>query len=117
MRQDQFLYCASCSTQFLWTPHEQQQGNLPPAHCPTCRLLLSVEGRRRGLVKFYSVRKNWGFLTQPDGVEVFFHRSALAPGEELPLREGDLVEYAVEQSPRGPQAVELRRLLLTDDHG
>jgi CspA family cold shock protein len=110
VRQDQFLYCASCSTQFLWTPDEQQQDELPPAHCPGCRHLLPAEGRRRGLVKFYSLRKHWGFVTQPDGVELFFHRSALAPGEELPLHEGDLVEYAVEQSPRGSQAADLRRL-------
>jgi CspA family cold shock protein len=64
------------------------------------------------VVKFYSLRKHWGFVTQPDGVEVFFHRSALAPGEESPLREGELVEYAVEPSPRGPQAIDLCRLSL-----
>lgn len=116
MRQDQFLCCASCNTQFLWTPTEQQRDSQPPAHCPACRHLQPAEGRRRGLVKFYSVRKNWGFVTQPDGIEVFFHRSALAPGEELPLREGELVEYAVQPSPRGPQAVELCRLSLTDEH-
>jgi CspA family cold shock protein len=117
VRHDQFLYCASCTTQFLWTPDEQQQDELPPDHCPACRHLLPVAGRRRGVVKFYSLRKHWGFVTQPDGTEVFFHRSALASGEALPLSEGELVEYAVEQSPRGAQAVDLRRLLLTDSHG
>ncbi|HSN75037.1 MAG TPA: cold shock domain-containing protein [Anaerolineae bacterium] len=112
MRQDQFLYCASCTTQFLWTPDEQQQDELAPDRCPACRHLLPVAGRQRGVVKFYSLRKHWGFITQPDGVEVFFHRSALAPGEELPPSEGELVEYAVEPSPRGPQAIDLRRLSL-----
>ncbi len=115
MRQDQFFYCASCSTQFLWTPAEQQGDSQPPAHCPACRYLLPADGRRRGLVKFYSLRKQWGFVTQPDGAELFFHRSALAPGEELPLHEGELVEHAVQPSPRGPQAVDLSRLLLTDE--
>jgi len=110
VKQDQFLYCASCSTQFLWTPVEQQQDDQAPDNCPACRHLLPAANRRRGLVKFYSLRKHWGFVTQPDGVEVFFHRSALAPGEDLPLSEGELVEYAVEQSPRGAQAVDLRRL-------
>lgn len=112
MKQDRYLICASCSTQFMWTPAEQQSDDQPPACCPACRLLLPAEGRRRGLVKFYNVRKNWGFITQPDGDEIFFHRSALAAGEELPLHEGELVEYAVESSPRGPQAVALRRLAL-----
>jgi cold shock protein len=113
MRQDRYLSCASCQTQFLWTPAEQQRDDQPPSHCPACRHLLPAEGRRRGMVKFYSLRKHWGFVTQPDGVEVFFHRSALAPGEALPLAEGELVEYAVEPSPRGPQAIDLRRLSLT----
>lgn len=110
MRQDRYLACASCRTQFLWTALEQQQDEQPPTLCPACRYLLPAEGRRRGVVKFYSLRKHWGFITQPDGGEVFFHRSALAPGEEPPLLEGELVEYAVEQSPRGAQAIDLRRL-------
>jgi CspA family cold shock protein len=104
------LSCASCQTRFIWTPAEQQSGGEQPVYCPVCRRLLPAQGRRRGLVKFYSLRKNWGFITQPDGVEVFFHRSALAPDQALPLHEGELVEYAVEPSPRGPQAVDLRRL-------
>lgn len=64
------------------------------------------------MVKFYSLRKHWGFVTQPDGVEVFFHRSALAPDQGPPPVEGELVEFAVEQSARGPQAIALRRLSL-----
>jgi cold shock CspA family protein len=110
MPQDRTLSCASCQTRFLWTRTEQQQAVGPPSHCPACRRLLPAEGRQRGLVKFYSLRKHWGFITQPDGAELFFHRRALAAGETLPLTEGELVEYAVEPSPRGPQAVELRRL-------
>ena len=110
MRDDRYLSCASCRTQFLWTAAEQQRDVDPPPHCPACRFLLPAEGRRRGVVKFYSQRKHWGFVTQADGVELFFHRSALAPGEEQPLHEGELVEYAVVQSPRGPQAAALRRL-------
>jgi CspA family cold shock protein len=66
------------------------------------------------VIKFYNQRKHWGFVTQPDGMELFFHRSALAPGEEQPPHEGELVEYSVEQSPRGPQAALLRRLPLVD---
>lgn len=113
MRNDRLLACASCGINFLWTPAEQQSDHEQPRLCPACRHLLPAEGRRRGLVKFYSLRKHWGFVTQPDGVELFFHRSALAPDEAAPLHEGELVEYAVEQSPRGPQAVDLHRLALT----
>ncbi len=110
MREDRYLSCASCRTQFLWTAVEQQWDGDSPPHCPACRVLLPAQGRRRGVVKFYSLRKHWGFITQPDGAELFFHRSALEPGEEPTLREGDLVEYAVEPSPRGLHAIALRRL-------
>ncbi len=110
MLHDRYLSCASCQTLFLWTPLEQQQDQDAPRCCPACRRLLPAAGRQRAVVKFYSQRKRWGFVTQPDGAELFFHRSAVAPDEPLPLHEGELVEYAVEQSPRGAQAVDLRRL-------
>lgn len=110
MTQDRTLICASCSIQFLWTPAERQRDGQQPAYCPACRFLLPAAGRRRGVVKFYSQRKHWGFVTQPDGAELFFHRSALAAGEEQLLHEGELVEYAVESSARGLQAIDLRRL-------
>jgi CspA family cold shock protein len=115
VKQDRYLICTSCTTQFVWTPAEQQRDGQPPDCCPVCQRLLPAAGRRRGLVKFYNVRKNWGFITQPDGGEVFFHRSALAADEALPLHEGELMEYAVEASPRGPQAVDLRRLARSGD--
>jgi CspA family cold shock protein len=110
MRQDRYLSCASCQTQFLWTPVEQKRDDMAPVYCPACRRLLPASGRQRGVVKFYSQRKRWGFVTQADGVELFFHRSALAPDEPLPLHEGELVEYAVEQSPRGLHAAAVCRL-------
>lgn len=110
MKHDQLLVCTSCQTQFLWTPEEQRQAEGSPAYCPGCRVLLPAADRRRGVVKFYNGRKHWGFITQPDGVELFFHRSAMAAEEAEPVREGDLVEYAVETSPRGPQAVSIQRL-------
>ena len=81
-----------------------------PELCSGCRLILPSAGRHRGVVKFYSARKKWGFITQPDGREVFFHRSAWSSEGEPALQEGDLVEYAVESTGRGPQAIDLIHL-------
>lgn len=107
MKHDQLLVCTSCQTQFLWTAVEQRENEIRPVYCPGCRVLLPAGERRRGVVKFYNGRKHWGFITQSDGGEVFFHRSGLAINDGEPVHEGDLVEYAVEGSPRGPQAMNI----------
>jgi CspA family cold shock protein len=65
------------------------------------------------VVKFYNARKGWGFIVPTEGKEIYVHRRGLA-GEE-PLREGDLVEFAVDDTPRGPQAVEVQRLIENHD--
>ncbi len=108
MHDDRFLTCSSCGTRFVLVAAEADAG--APELCPGCRLILPSAGRQRGVVKFYSVRKKWGFITQPDGREVFFHRSAWPSDGEPAPQEGDLVEYAVESTGRGPQAIELQHL-------
>ncbi len=110
MDKDRFLICASCHTRFLWTAYEQKTAAEPPAHCPGCQALLPAAGRQRGVVKFYNKRQGWGFITPIAGQEIFFHRSGLAEGVTLPLNEGELVEFAVQATDRGPQAVQVTRL-------
>ena len=107
MQDDRVLACTSCGTRF-WAGDSVSAG--APDLCPGCRLILPSAGRQRGVIKFYSTRKKWGFITQPDGHEVFFHRSAWSSEGEPAPQEGDLVEYAVESTDRGPQAIGLRHL-------
>ncbi len=108
MEDYRILACRSCGTRFVWTAAEQAESSASPELCPACRLLAPAAGRVRGVVKFYNARKGWGFIVPTEGKEIYVHRSGLA-GEEM-LREGDLVEFAIEATPRGPQAVEVRRL-------
>lgn len=109
MVSDRFSLCAGCGTRFVWTAQEQAGAAGQPALCPACRILLPAEERRRGVVKFYNVRNGWGFITQVQGGDVFVHRSGLEEGVH-PLLEGELVEFAVTQTGRGPQAVAVERL-------
>ena len=111
MQDDRFLACTSCGTRF-WVGDSVSAG--APDLCPGCRLILPSAGRQRGVVKFYNIRKGWGFIAQPDGKEIFFHRSALVLGAEPLVQEGELVEYGVEESGRGPQAVEMSRLIVAN---
>lgn len=61
-----------------------------------------------GKVKWYSDMKSYGFIQVEDGKDVFVHRNALPKGTIL--REGDLVEFEIEQTPKGPQAINVKKL-------
>ena len=59
-------------------------------------------GRQRGIVKWYSRAKGYGFITTVQGADVFFHKSGLQEGQS-PCAE-QLVEFSLTQGPRGVQA-------------
>ncbi len=55
--------------------------------------------------------RGYGFLQPTDAeTQIFFHRTALEPGEFERLRPGTTVSYQLQADPRGrgPQAVQLR---------
>lgn len=110
MAQDQLITCTECGTVFVWTYHEQGSGP-KPVLCPMCRHLAPPPGRRRGLIKWFSRARGYGFITAADGPEVFLHKSGLAEGQPLP-RTGQLVEFGVGHGPRGMQAEQVRVLEL-----
>ena len=111
--QDEVLYCARCGISFLWSQEEQHTGDTAqPRLCPGCRILLPPPGRERGLVKWYNKRKQFGFLIRTGQPDLYVHRSGVADGR--PLQPGDLVEFAVVATDRGPAAVEVRLVLAGD---
>ena len=61
-----------------------------------------------GTVKWYNEIKAFGFIQIEEGKDVFVHRSALPEG--VILKEGDNVEFDMEESPKGPQAVNVKKL-------
>ena len=56
---------------------------------------------RRGTVVRLIRDRGFGFLRVEDGSEVFFHHSAMNPGEFDSLQEGQELEFTIEQDPRG----------------
>ena len=58
-----------------------------------------------GTVKWFNADKGYGFITQPDGDDVFCHYSAIQVSGFKTLREAQEVEFEVEQGPKGLQAV------------
>ena len=64
--------------------------------------------KSRGRVKKMVRERGFGFIRGEDGKEVFFHRSGLNGGEYDTVNEGDVVEYVVQEGPRGPRAEGVR---------
>ena len=61
-----------------------------------------------GTVKRLVRERGFGFITGSDGVELFFHRSAVQGGGFDTLSEGQAVEFDVERGEKGPRAVNMR---------
>ena len=66
MAGDQLIKCSECGTIFVWTAGEQAAGT-KPAMCAACRRLAPAPGRRRGVVKWFSRAKGYGFITPVEG--------------------------------------------------
>ena len=62
-----------------------------------------------GTVKWFNDAKGYGFLAQDGGKDVFVHHSAIVAEGFRSLTEGDKVEFSIEQGPKGPSAVNVRR--------
>jgi CspA family cold shock protein len=62
-----------------------------------------------GTVKWFNESKGFGFITPSDGgKDVFVHFSAIQGGGFRTLKEGQVVEFEIENGPKGPQATQVR---------
>lgn len=64
--------------------------------------------KKTGHVKWFNESKGFGFITPTDGSkDVFVHFSAIMSEGFKTLAEGQHVEFSIQDSPRGPSAVEV----------
>lgn len=54
--------------------------------------------------------KNFGFIAQEGGDDLFFHANSLSGISFPQLSEGDAVEFEVEETDRGKAATQVRRV-------
>jgi CspA family cold shock protein len=114
---DTLITCSECGKQFVFTVEKQRQmaerGEevVLPTLCDADTQRVKYGGRLHGRIKWFDPGKGYGFIARDDGGELFVHRSGvpLADDGTLPaLEEGQEVLYELMDTPKGPQAVQVR---------
>jgi CspA family cold shock protein len=64
-----------------------------------------------GTVKWFNDAKGFGFITPDDGgKDLFAHHSSIQMSGFKTLKEGQKVEFDVQQGPKGPNAANIRAI-------
>lgn len=64
-----------------------------------------------GTVKWFSPEKGYGFIENEDGGDVFVHYSKILIEGYKTLNPGDRVAFELADGARGPQAVDVSRMV------
>lgn len=64
--------------------------------------------RMRGVVKWFSAEKGYGFITPENGPDVFVHYSAIQASGYKKLEAGETVEFDITEGPKGKQAASVQ---------
>lgn len=113
---DTSVTCQECGKKFIFTVEAQRkmaehgQEITTPQMCGACTQRVQYGGKLHGRIKWFSLEKGYGFILGDSGEEVFVHRSGVSLTDEstLPtLDEGQEVLYEMQDTPRGPQAIQV----------
>ncbi len=63
-----------------------------------------------GTVKWFNDTKGYGFITSDDGTDAFVHYGDIEGDGFKTLAEGDNVEFEMGEGPKGPKALNVRRV-------
>ncbi len=64
----------------------------------------------QGTVKWFNATKGYGFISREGGDDVFVHFKAIVGEGYKTLKEGDKVQFEVEQGPKGLQAAKVKKI-------
>ena len=65
----------------------------------------------RGTVKWFNSKKGFGFIEREDKEkDAFVHASAVKAAGMRYLNEGEKLEFTLEDGPKGPSAVNLKKI-------
>lgn len=61
-----------------------------------------------GKIKRILRNKGFGFITDLDGKQIFFHQTGIVKARFDALHEGQLVKFSIKHTPKGPNAINIR---------
>jgi len=64
----------------------------------------------KGTVKWFNSSKGYGFITRESDSDVFVHYTGIQGTGFRTLNEGEAVEFDIEETEKGPQAVNVNKV-------
>lgn len=64
----------------------------------------------KGTVKWFNTAKGYGFITRESGDDIFVHFSGIAEDGFKSLNEGESVQFEIQETEKGPQAVNVTKI-------
>jgi CspA family cold shock protein len=64
----------------------------------------------QGTVKWFNNKKGYGFINEEEGRDIFVHFSSIEMDGYKSLNEGEQVRFDIEESDRGPEAKNVKRV-------
>jgi len=61
-----------------------------------------------GKVKWFDIRRGYGFIALPDGRDAFVRYSDVE-GRGLPIQKGEVVTFEIIEEPKGPHAIKVKQ--------
>jgi len=68
---------------------------------------MTMAERENGVVKWFDVKKGFGFIKREEGTDVFVHYSSIQGDDFRKLEEGQQVSFVVSETEKGLQAQEV----------
>ncbi len=63
-----------------------------------------------GTVKWFNEKKGFGFVSCEDGKDYFVHHTSIVGDGFKSLKEGAKVQFQIEESEKGPRAVQVSQI-------